>query len=324
MRQRRRWTLIGAAVTMIIATARSAYADQAADAAKAQALFSEGVHAEENGDCARAIEKFDGAIALVETPQLRLRSARCKEKVGKLVEALGDYQRATAIAKGDPELLAAAKGQLSNVMPRVPRIDFDFAKGAPAGVEVTVDGEKVADLESGQLVNPGEHRIGATAPKYRRFEVDVTVREAKTLAVVMVLDPIVFPPLPKAEPKGVDPVPWILIGSSGATLGAAIGLGVYSVILADDTQEELPDSTCRTVSQFRAECDGEVSSVERDKIEQNVVLSLSIGSAIVSAGLLTTGIIMLTQGSDEDTPVMGRVTPWFGPTSGGITFGGTF
>lgn len=329
------WALLSV-LTWAVLVPPSAFAQAPEDLARAQQAYEAGNRAEERGDCARAIARFQEAIAIVETPQLRMRAGRCKERTGKLVEALGDYQRAVVLAEGQPELLALANGHLSNLLPRVPKVTFEIAEPPPNELVITIDGEKIADVAGGRLADPGPHRVHASAPGHDPFDVELELSAGKTASVKIVLEkhpPPEGPPKPTRRPSsGPDPTPWILLSAAGVTLGAAIGLGVYSFQLKEDAVEMLDEARFEGcgVSGYQITCPGPEEDpryvdLEDKKVEQNVMLGLSVGATIVTVGLAVTGITLMSTGADE--PKIANLAPWVDPTGSGgagVVAHGTF
>lgn len=311
------WLVSGTALLVALCGSAGAHAQPALQAA--QRAFDEGDRAEKKGDCATAVLKFEEAMAIVETPQLRMRAGRCKEKLGRRVEAVGDYQRATVLAQSDPELLALAQAQLQGALPRVPKLRFKLPVPRPEELAISVDGKAVADVDSDKLVDPGTHPVKVTARGHHAFEAQVLAEEGKVSVLEVKLTRVELPPPTTPPPASFDPVPFILLGSAGAALGASIGLGAYSFVLAQDLVDQLP-AGCRQETQFDVVCDtAELPELESKKVEQNVVLGLSVGAAIISAGLLTTSITML--GTAPDAPAKAgraRAVPWFGPEGAGL------
>ncbi|MBK8943072.1 MAG: hypothetical protein IPM79_37095 [Polyangiaceae bacterium] len=316
----RRWArlLVSMGASALVALAGPAHAQAPTDLQRAQRAFEEGERAEKKGDCAAAVTLFEEALSIVETAQLRMRAGRCKEKLGRLVEAVGDYQRATTLAQKDPELLALAQSQLASVLPRVPKISFETPAPLPSDAMVTVDGSIVRDVGTNRLVDPGTHAVKVTASGYRPFEAQVLAEERKVSVLRIELTPLVAPPPPPPPNSDVDPVPWILLGSAGATLGAAIGLGAHSFVLAQQVIDELP-APCREVTSFEVACDSEeLPDLESAKVEQNVFLGLSVGAAIITAGLLVTSVTMIGTSTEPSKVARVRPLPWLGPEGAGL------
>ena len=82
----RRSLALLAAVSVLSLFETTAYADGYRDRTAAKKLETEGIKREEAGDCAGALDKLQEAASLVNpTPQTAMHSARCLEKLRKLL-----------------------------------------------------------------------------------------------------------------------------------------------------------------------------------------------------------------------------------------------
>jgi serine/threonine-protein kinase len=127
--------------------------------------------------------------------------ANCRELEGRTATAWAHYKEAAALARAEgrqanakkaEELAAALERSLSKL-----RID---AEGMAAEMTVTLDGRPVAEAMLGvaMAVDPGEHRVAASARGHVGWSVDVTIPrgELHTLAV----PPLQKEPSPPAPP----------------------------------------------------------------------------------------------------------------------------
>ena len=71
-----------------------------AEIALAKQWFRDGEAAEKKKDWAKALELFEKALTVKQTPQIYLRVGALQERLGKLVEALVSYERAQEKAAG--------------------------------------------------------------------------------------------------------------------------------------------------------------------------------------------------------------------------------
>jgi hypothetical protein len=60
--------------------------------AEARVWFRDGLSLEAAGDWAGALTRFEQVAKVRFTPQVRFHVARCKEHLGRMTEALGDYR----------------------------------------------------------------------------------------------------------------------------------------------------------------------------------------------------------------------------------------
>jgi tetratricopeptide (TPR) repeat protein len=202
---------------------RSAYAQSAPSAsniAAARALFSSGVKMQESGNPAGALDLFRRADSLYSAPTIQLHLAECQAEVGQLVESAETYRRLiNTVLPSDasaPFRAAQTQGQqeLPAVESRIPQLRVDVAPANADGLEVQIDGivQSAALVGVSHPVNPGEHRVVATAPGYGPAETTMRVPEGKKDAAVALIlrrgagyayrDGAIPPPPPPLEVDG--------------------------------------------------------------------------------------------------------------------------
>jgi hypothetical protein len=211
---------------------------------KAKRLFFEGLDLEKDGRWADALARFEQVAKARMTPQVRFHIALCKEHLGRLVEALADFEAAEADAKVEgvapvleeaPQRMAAIRARLAKLVIKLPS-DVDDAI-------VTLDGAAVDPKGAEEiLVDPGTHSIKATAEGRPSFETTLTLGEGEAKTVYAKLgdssDPAMDPDAPpgtvRRASKPADtprapfwetvPTPaWIAAGAGAASLLVASG-----------------------------------------------------------------------------------------------------
>lgn len=304
---------------------------------RARKAFAEGAEAEGRGDCATAIQRFEEVVSVKETPAVRLRIGRCHEKLGKLVAAQSDYERAKELAASEPQALEVATQVAADLAKRIPRVEVRLV-GAPEGAVVKIDGVELPPPVQTKPVDPGKHRVTATADGYEAFDESFELAEGGSRALTVTLRPLGGPakppPPPPTEPTE-EPFPWLPVGLYAGG-GIAIGVGVPLLItsLSDDSalDEKCFDET-GAVSEDRQPClrpDGvpyskaqqaEISS-ERDSINTRQFVGWAlIGVGAAAAGVAT--VLLVTSGGDE--PVASITTnPVVSPDFAGWSASGRF
>ncbi len=272
------------------------------DLAKARRSFRQGLSLEAAGDFAGALAKFEEVARVKLTPQVRFHMGRCKEELGRLNEALGDYRLAEyeareAGAKELPEI-SAAKEKLEA---RVPKLVITQGEGAE-GARIELDGVELGSAKVGKetVVDPGQHTIVVRLPNGGRWEEQVDVAEGESKAVELVppddlqvetpgggedipeLPPDEPTPEPKAE-ESSSAVPWIIGGVGAASLVAS---GVF-FMLKNGAESDL-DDTCRGDVCPKSVEDTQ-SSGESYALWTNVTLGLGVVGIGVAAVMLLTG-----------------------------------
>lgn len=312
-------------VALAVGAAGVASAQGSPDRARAQLLYEEGDRAELAGDCSTALKKFEDALTIVETPQLRLRAGRCQATLGKPLASLRSFERAVLLAKDDAELLALARPLVAGASARVPRIVLRVPSPAPAGLSVRIDGQPVADPGAPQPVEVGAHEIEAAGDGVTPFRRSLSVAEGASAEVTITLEPLaVQKPAPSGSRWG--PTPWILIGASGGVLGASIGLGYASFDAKSRAYDELgpavgcPGGVC-TFAESEAPDSDAYRELESEIVAANGFLGASISLGVVAAGLAAAGAALAV--SDDAEP-SATAFPVVTPEGGRVVVVGSF
>jgi hypothetical protein len=273
---------------------------------------------------------------------VRFHLGRCKENLGRLNEALGEYRIAAYEAEqqslAEASDMVAAHEQLESRIPR-----FQVARpGAAEGSRVKLDGVELgeASLVAAITVDPGPHRIEATSLRGQRFETTFLAREKQTEQVVIEFAAVAresdTPNLktPSAD-AGKHPdvpgssnrvLPWVLGGVGVATLGASVVFLLQAGEARDEQavlRERIGD---RCVGN---ECAEDVRSVvlklEDAEGNEKTFSALGYGGLAVSALTLAAATYLwLRSDSESEQALQAR---WFvhaGPTDASFVLNGRF
>jgi hypothetical protein len=233
--------------------------------------------------------------------------AACHEKLGHLATAYREYlqsaERASAV--GDTrEGYARARAQ--ELRARVPVLAVRSRTMEP-GLVATLDGEGI-ELARPLLVNPGVHRIFATATKRRPWETELTLAEGASAEVVVpALSPEgPAPPAPVSSPKKADerssvppPAAWVTLGVGVV----AIGVGAVTGVLAVAKREDL-EGACGAELECREPAWSDVDSYNRLRVATTA--ALTAGGVIAAAGI----VLLVVSGPSRRTSVS-----WRGPAA---------
>lgn len=319
-----RRTLLTCSAIVTIAIALPARADEAANTATARALGIEGVTLADAGKCRDAIEKLERAEQLHHAPTTATRLGECEIEVGKLVagtERLQRVVREPLPPNAHPAFVAAvarAQKSLDGALPRIPAVRISVLAPAGARIALTIDGEPTptAVLDTSRRIDPGTHRIEASAPGYVPTSATVTLEEADTKNVSLELAPDPRPAsaalrtsTPGAHDAGrPSKVPAILAYGVGA-IGLAVGIGAGAV-------------TARKASALEESCDpnrvcaaGRASEISDAKTWATVS---TIGFATAGVGLVAGTVLLLTTGKSSAPKTGARVRPSVGILSVGL------
>ncbi|MDI1445549.1 hypothetical protein [Polyangium sp. 6x1] len=159
-----------------------------ADAADAEALLKEGKKLVTEKKYDEACPKIAESYKLSPSPATLLDLALCHEKQGKLATAWGEMLDAEADARkaGRADVEARARGNSKAIEPKLPRVTVSVATNTP-GIEIAIDGQKIdlGALGKGRPVDPGEHKIVASAPGHKPWETTLSLKQAERKSVVV-------------------------------------------------------------------------------------------------------------------------------------------
>jgi hypothetical protein len=171
-----------------------------AELRRARARFVEGERAEDADHWEAALAAFREVADVKSTAGVRYHIALCEEHVGKLVAALSDYEEAKEQARSEKNAADVPRlvdKQVAALGPLIPRLVIRLTPDV-AGARVTVDDSSdAAPLLKDILVDPGAHRLVATAPGRPPVTESVTLQKGETKTVELRLaEPP--PPAPQA------------------------------------------------------------------------------------------------------------------------------
>jgi len=293
----------------------------------AQQRFTRGTTLYDARDFPRALEEFRASIELYGSPNTRLYLARCLRELGRLDEALPEFERAVREASDrahlDPRYAQtrdAAQAELAQVEPRVGRLTLtvpDVPEGATIRVNQRV--VPVAALGIAMPVMPGAVAIRIEAPGFEpeQRQAEVTAGHEATVGVALRRLPPVEAPAEASvlvrpavdTPRGRGPgrsLAWIGVGVGVAGLA---GFGAFYALASgryDDLGARCGAGGCGTVAP---------SEVDEGRTFQTLT-NISLGVGIAGAAAAVT---LFALGRPAAPP---PVTVSVGPRSLGV--GGTF
>ena len=175
--------------------ARPAWAQSDEDRAGARTMATEGAKAFAEQRWADAVDLFTRAESLVHAPPHLLFVARARVKLGQLVLAREAYTKIIRenIAPKAPavfhEAQTSAKVELPALEPRIAMLTVSVTGSEGKSTSVTIDGQPLppAFVGAPKPMNPGEHRLQATAEGMASDVVTVTLREGARQNVALAL-----------------------------------------------------------------------------------------------------------------------------------------
>jgi len=195
--------------------------------AAARQLFKEGDELQRAGKFTEALDKFQRAQQVFSAPTNVLRIAECDAALGHLVASAESYRALirTPLPAGSPAAFQAAvdqaRGELSQVEPRVPKLIVQVEPPNVPGPQLQIDGQAVPAALFGEpfQLDPGPHKVLVFASGYMSAEQSVVLKERETRSLQVTLKPIAGvtyapgtappPPLTAETPPATEPAPGI-------------------------------------------------------------------------------------------------------------------
>ncbi len=244
-----------------------AFADEptAADRTMARTLFEEGRALAKDGKFGEACPKLEESERLAPGIGTLFNLADCFENLGRTASAWSTFSEAADLARlaGQGDRETVARDRASALVPRLSRLKVRLLGATPPGLTLHVDGKAVslAVLSSDIPVDPGEHRVKATATDKIPAEAVVRIEPATPMTSVELpalqdapKEVVPTPPLAVERPPG-DPAPppertWqkpVALVAGGVAL-VAVGVGAAFGLKAgsewSDAKASCPGNAC--------------------------------------------------------------------------------
>lgn len=221
-----------------VAHAQGTKAPSKKDLEAARKNFMDGIDLENQGQWKEAKEKFDEVAKVRMTPEVRFHIALCEEHTGMLIEALRDFETAESDAKeeGKAAVMKEAPEHANAIKPRIPKLKVK-APSDVDGITLTLDGNAIDPKNEDETpVNPGAHKVEASADGRQSFSADVTLAEGESKTVVVKLPkvdsgeekPAEEPkpkepetPQPTETHRKISPLTWVAFGVGAVGLAGA-------------------------------------------------------------------------------------------------------
>jgi hypothetical protein len=226
---------LATAIVVVITMAMPAAAEpSAADAAAARTLFDEGRKLMKAGNYAEACPKLEESQRLDPAVGTQFNLADCYEHLGRTATAYALFKEVAAIARaaGKFERENSAKDRAATLEPKLARVRLAIAAKAP-GLEVKIDDAAIDRARWAEAfpIDPGAHRLVASAPRHETFETRFDAKEASRADVripeLVDLQPRRAFVVEKAEPTRNPSVLTYVAGGIGV---AALATGTVAVL----------------------------------------------------------------------------------------------
>ena len=283
----------------------------------ADELFREGRELMNDGEIAAACNKFAASMRAEASVGALVNLARCHELEGKTASAQREYREAATLAEasGEKQRADAARKLAGDLESKVSRLSVQIDEPLE-GLVVLLDGRDVSDaVESPIPVDPGSHRIEATAPGRAPYTTTMSVSDGadRRTVVVPALEPVggsdtAADPPPQASDGTWSTVGWMLMGlGATATVAGAI---VGATVLVDADEARANPSLCPGEVCSPA---GDAYLDELDGRAAGATALIVVGGAMTVAGLVTA--LVADDGVDDSAAGMPAVRVALGPAS---------
>jgi len=293
-------------------------------------LYKQGKELRASGDLRGALEKFQAAHALGNTPVTGIELARTYVMVGRIVEAreVCLHIARMPVASDETEKSAEARTEAfrlaDDLKPRIPTLVVKIG-GLAAGeiAHVSIDGAVVpeAAMNEPQKVNPGKHSVVARAgegPSAREAGGAAEVAEGGSAEIELTMPapvPVASPPSPSPPASPARPVsdslpPVAKVGF--VTVLASGGAGVVAGLVAMSKRSQL-NSACN-----HKLCDDSRGGTDDLAAAYAWATAANVAFGVAGAGLVAAVAGLLSWDRPAQQQGGAGVTPWIGPGTAGI------
>jgi len=348
----RRALLPTALALAIVATAPTASAQDALDPAAAREHLTQGYRLKQQGQLKDALPHFIESLRLDPKLKTTINLADTEEKLGMLVEAQNHWlmARDRAGREGDDRIRQEAEQRLAALGTRMPRLNIQFAPGAPPDAQVYRDEVLLGRVSLGTALptNPGEHKISVRAPGHEdtKYSVKLAERDSRTLVVDV-------GPVSKTAPKPAANPASEGAAAAGApltdqTASGAPAPGAATSPAPQDTPNQAPQGSAGTVQRVfgavvgglglasfgvsglfwrKASTDIKIEPNGR-KLAQDDLLITNVGM-VTGSVLLTGGIVLLltapsSPSRSASAPGLFQPSLLLGRNTAGLSASGSF
>lgn len=343
------------AIVAIVAVAPSVFAQEVAaqDIAQARQLGQQAQATYDKGDFAESEKLWAAAAKLyAQAPTLTLGLARTQAKLGKFVAAQESYNKIVREWGNNPspppafkDAVEAAKAEVGAVSAKVASVTLTVE--GPTNPIVTLDGQPVpaAALGLKRPVDPGSHKVTASADGFKAAETTFAVAEGGSAAAALKMekDANAVAVVPAGTPAGgpasaTEPgadtgsgkgsmnktLALVAFGVGGAGLVVGGITGILAAGKAGSLKDNCPNSTCPATQQDNV-----------DSYKTMGTLS-TVGFIVAGVGGVTGLVLLLTAPKEGSATASAgsryvsspvdhakregvSMTPYFGGTSTGVT-----
>lgn len=310
------------AALVAVATATACPPAHAETSAEVNALFKRGVEAYKEADFRSAAAEFRRAYEVSHDYRVLYNIAQCEYQLTNYVGALAAFER--YLADGREALRADKRAEVvAEITKLKARIAALTVQLTPATAQLSLDGEAV-NVDGPIPLNPGRHKLEATAPGFQRgfLQVDVTGGETRAVTLALVAVPPPAPPVvhepPRKPPRTTS---WTApVVGYAITGGLAAGAVVFALVTQGKASDLAEEKKLATADPAR------LASLDSGVGTSALVTDIFLGATAVAAGV-SVYLTVRALGAAKPTKV-GQALPApalrLAPTLGGGVLTGTF
>lgn len=322
-------------VVALVAGPARAQSQEGNSSALAEQLFNQGRDLIKANQWAEACPKFEASLRYDPVLGTRLNLATCYEHIGKLASAWGLYRESIELAKkaGDTRRAEYAQKQAAELEPRLPKLAISAPASPPAGFAVKRDDTTVdaGALGVALYVDPGAHRVTASAPGFETFAVTVTLTEGKT-ETIAVPNLAAKPAAPAvADQPATQPEPTPATGIAPNRKYLALGLGGAGVVavgvsLVFGAQANSKFSDAKSLCGSNLAC-SDMAAFTRDKqLVSDARSKATVSTVLMLGGLaaIAGGAVVLFTAPREPEHATAHLVPVLHDGGAGLALAGGF
>jgi hypothetical protein len=308
---------------------------EGSSSALAEQLFNQGRDLIKANNWADACPKFEASLRYDPVLGTRLNLATCYEHIGKLASAWGLYRESTELARkaGDSKRAEYAQRQAAALEPRLPKLAITAPSNAPVGFAIKRDDTTVdaGALGVALYVDPGTHKITASAPGFEAYSVTVTVVEGKTEAIT--IPALTAKP---AEPAAEEPKqPALQVTEPGPRqkqrMYIALGVGAAGVV-AIGVGSFFGLKASSSYSDAKKLCGDDLKCTDADSLMQSKKLvddshskaNVATGLCIGGLAAVGAGVVLYLTAPRTAEQAQARIVPVPHQGGAGLALTGTF
>jgi hypothetical protein len=307
------------------AFSRSAAAAEGDADARADALFRDGLTLFDARQYAQACPKLAESFRLEPATGSLLALAACHEAQGKTASAWVEYGAVVdrAHEEGREDRADAARQHRAGLEPRLAKLTIGMPPevASTPGLVVTRDGIAVGgdSIAAPVPVDPGEHRVEASAPGRQSWSTTVALWSDGASASVVV-PPLAELATPATSPHSGD---WDRDHASLRVAGIATGV---AGLLALGVAGYLTSQAIRQNDDSRSDCSGNVCGASGRQERFSAIASAkgATVATVIGSALVVGGVALFILGRPREAGPSLTATPAVDTRGGGLVFHGTF